>query len=168
MTDRRSMLTLGLLGGTALLAPLRGAAAAENCPPAGGIEAVGAALLDKYVAAANAHSTSTFPEIFTESYIQNSGRSPSGLAAQIENFRRILASMPDVQMRVEDRIIAGDRVVARNTFAATHTQPLQGIAPTGRRFALRTIDIWRVENGKFAEHWDLVDAAGLQKQLRGE
>ena len=37
-----------------------------------------------------------------------------------------------------------------------------------RRFVLRTIDIWRVENGKFAEHWDLVDVAGMQKQLKGE
>jgi predicted ester cyclase len=54
------------------------------------------------------------------------------------------------------------------TFNATHTQPLLGIAPTGRRFALRTIDIWRVENGKLAEHWDIVDYPGLQRQLRGE
>ena len=76
--------------------------------------------------------------------------------------------MPDVEARVEDRIIAGDRVVARMSLTATHTQPLQGIAPTGRRFTLRTIDIWRVENGKFAEHWDIVDFAGLQRQLRGE
>jgi predicted ester cyclase len=120
------------------------------------------------VAAVNAHDTSSFPEIHTESYIQNSGRSPNGLAAQIATFRGIFGRMPDVQMRVEDRIIAGDRVVARMSFAATHTQPLQGIAPTGRRFTLRTIDIWRVENGKFAEHWDIVDYQGLQKQLRGE
>jgi predicted ester cyclase len=76
--------------------------------------------------------------------------------------------MPDVEACVEDRIIAGDKVVARMTFSATHTQPLQGIAPTGRRFSLRTIDIWRVENGKFAEHWDIVDYPGLLKQLRGE
>ena len=76
--------------------------------------------------------------------------------------------VPDVVASVDDRIIAGDKVVARMTFSATHTQPMQGIAPTGKRFTLRTIDIWRVENGKFAEHWDLVDAAGLQKQLRGE
>jgi len=115
-----------------------------------------------------AHDITTFPEIHTESYIQNSGRSLSGLAAQIENFRGIFGRMPDVQARVEDRIIAGDRVVARMTLSATHTQPLLGIAPTGRRFTLRTIDIWRVENGKFAEHWDIVDYPGLQKQLRGE
>ena len=59
------------------------------------------------------------------------------------------------------------------SLSATHTQPLLGIARTGRRFTLRTIDIWRVENGKFAEHWDIVDwdivdYQGLQKQLRGE
>ena len=120
------------------------------------------------MAAINSHDTSTFGEIHTESYIQNSRRSPSGLAAQIENFRGMFARMPDLQARVEDRIVAGDRVVARMSLSATHTQPLQGIAPTGRRFTLRTIDIWRVENGKFAEHWDIVDFQGLLKQLRVE
>jgi len=167
MTNRREVLALGILGGTALLAPQRAALAAGDCPPANAT-AIGAVLLDKYVAAVNAHDTSSFPEIHSESYIQHSGRSPNGLAAQIENFRGIFGRMPDVQTRVEDRIIAGDKVVARMTFSATHTQPLQGIAPTGRRFTLRTIDIWRVENGKFAEHWDIVDYQGLQKQLRGE
>ena len=155
------MLALAFLGAT-LLVPVRPALA--NCTT----EAAASALLDKYVAAVNAHDTSTFPEIHTESYIQHSGRSPNGLAAQIENFRGIFGRMPDVQARVEDSVIAGDRVVARMSFSATHTQPLQGIAPTGRRFTLRTIDIWRVENGKFAEHWDIVDVPGLQKQLRGE
>lgn len=168
MIQRRDMLALGILGGTAFLGPVRIGLAAEECSAATRAEAIGSALLDKYVAAVNAHDTSSFPEIHTESYIQNSGRSPNGLAARIETFRGIFGRMPDVQMRVEDRIIAGDKVVARMSFSATHTQPLQGIAPTGRRFTLRTIDIWRVENGKFAEHWDIVDYQGLQKQLRGE
>jgi predicted ester cyclase len=158
--DRRQALTLGMAGSAALL--VRDAVAAD----CGNDSAVGAKLLERYVAAANARDTSAFPEIFTESYIQHSGRGPSGLAAQIENFRGIFARMPDVQLRVEDRIIAGDRVAARMSFNATHTQPLQGVAPTGRRFTLRTIDIWRVENGKFAEHWDLVDFAGMLKQLQ--
>ncbi len=168
MPHRRDILALGILGGTAFLAPVRAGLAAENCSAVTRAEAIGSTILDKYVAAVNAHDTSSFPEIHTESYIQNSGRSANGLAAQIENFRGIFGRMPDVQARVEDRIIAGDKVVARMTFSATHTQPLQGIAPTGRRFTLRTIDIWRVENGKFAEHWDIVDFQGLQKQLRGE
>jgi predicted ester cyclase len=164
MTARREMLALGILGGVGLLSPARAAPAAE-CSQA---EAVGNALLDKYVAAINAHDTSSFGEIHTENYIQHSGRSPNGLAAQIENFRGIFGRMPDVQARVDDRVIAGDKIVARMSLSATHTQALQGIPPTGKRFTLRTIDIWRVENGKLAEHWDIVDYLGLQKQLRGE
>ena len=155
------MLALVFLGAT-LLGPVQPALA--NCTA----EAAASALLDKYVAAVNARDTASFGDIHAENYIQHSGRSPNGLAAQVENFRTIFARMPDVEARVEDRIIQCDKIVARMTFSATHTQPMQGIAPTGRRFTLRTIDIWRVENGKLAEHWDVVDYAGLVKQLRGE
>ena len=130
-------------------------------------ETAAAALLDRYVAAVNAHDTDSFSELFTNAYIQHSGRSASGLAAQIENFRRILAAMPDIRMRVEDRIIAGDKVVARTTYSATHTQAIRGIPPTGKAFTFRTIDIWRIENGKFAEHWDLTDIDEAVRKLGG-
>jgi steroid delta-isomerase-like uncharacterized protein len=142
--------------------------AADVCPPSQGQAAIGAALLERYVAAVNAHDTSPFPQLFTDAYVQHSGRSPSGLAAQVENFKRIVGSMPDVRLKVEDCIVAGDRVVARSTYSATHTQTLRGIAPTGKSFSFRTIDIWRVENGKFAEHWDLTDAAEAIGKLKAE
>jgi predicted ester cyclase len=164
MTNRRELLTLALAGGTLLAG---GRAAAAECAP-GSPEAAASALLDRYVAVVNAHSTAGFAELFTEAYVQHSGRSPSGLAAQVENFKGLYGRMPDVRLEVEDRIVSGDRVAARMAFHATHTQPIQGIAPTGKRFVLRTMDIWKVAGGKFAEHWDLVDVAGLQKQLRGE
>lgn len=160
MTNRRDLLALGILGGTTLIARSGEALAA------GDANAAASALLDRYVAAINAHDTSSFPELFTESYIQHSGRSPSGLAAQIENFRRIFTSMPDIKLQVEDRIIAGDKVVARNTYSATHTQTILGVPPTGKFFTFRTIDIWRIENGKFAEHWDLTDTAEALRKLR--
>ena len=165
MMDRRGLLALAVVGGATFSVPAVRAATA--CPPANA-DAIGAALLDKYVAAVNAHDTSSFPEIHAVSYIQHSGRSPSGLAAQIENFQRIFSVMPDIHMTVEDRIIAGDRVVARNTFSATHDHTVRGIPPTGKAFTFRTIDIWRVENGKFAEHWDLTDTAEVLRQLSGE
>ena len=164
MTTRREMIVAAGLGGATLLAAARreafGAGDGATDP------AAARALLDRYVAAVNTHDTSVFAEIFTQSYIQHSGRSPSGLAAQVENFRRIIASMPDVRMTVDDRIVEGDKIVARTTYSATHTQPLRGIAPTGKAFTFRTIDIWRIENGKFAEHWDLTDAAEVIGKLR--
>ena len=163
MINRR--LALAAFAATPLIASARSAVAAEGCPP--DTSAANAALLDRYVAAVNAQDISAFPEIFTETYIQHSGRSPSGLAAQIANSKNNHKTWPDLQVHVEDRMFAGDKIIARNLFTATHTQPALGFAPTGKQISFRTIDIWRVENGKLAEHWDIVDFAGLEKQLRG-
>jgi predicted ester cyclase len=158
---------LGSGGGAAVLAT----GFAALTPPAQAADEPAAAytrLLDRYVAAVNAHDTGPFPEIFTEAYIQHSGRSPSGLQAQIANFQRVFENWPDFQSRIEDRIFGGDRIVARVTFSGTHSKTVLGFAPTGRKITWGGIDIWRVENGKLAEHWDMVDVASLQKQLRGD
>ena len=171
MATRRTMFALGLgvVSAIAVSTEINSAAAAASCPPAAATaEAVGTTLLDKYVSAINAHDTSSFPEIFTESYIQHSGRSPSGLAAQTENFRRIFAATPDHHMQIEDVVISCDKVVARTTHTATHTHTFRDLPPTGKPFSYRTIDIWRVENGKFAEHWDITDAAEVLRQLRSD
>ncbi len=162
---RRDLLLLS--GSLALVAAgfsMAGSGATAANEPSGTFDQ----LLDRYLAAVNAHDTSMFPEIFTEGYIQHSGRSASGLQAQIANYQRIFENWPDFQSRIDDRIFGSDKIVVRSTLSATHTKNVQGFVPTGKRVSWGTIDIWRVENGKLAEHWDLVDIAGLQKQLRNE
>jgi predicted ester cyclase len=57
-------------------------------------------------------------------------------------------------VRVEDAFGAGDRVVGRFTYRATHEGEFMGVEPTGRRIEMRSIDIWRVEGNRFVEHWD--------------
>lgn len=163
MTNRR--LLLGALGATSLLAPVSAALSAENCTTS--TDSVGnSALLDRYVTAINAHDTATLADIFTENYLQRSGRNPPGRAAQIDNARRFFAALPDLHLVVEDRIFGGDKIVARCTYTGTQRGKFVGIEPTGKEIKFGTIDIWRVENGKLAEHWDQVDFAGILKQLR--
>jgi steroid delta-isomerase-like uncharacterized protein len=166
MRTRRDSIVHGLVGGAAALASFQAFAAETACGPEA--VAVGSALLDRYVAAVNEHDTRGFPELFTQSYIQHSGRSPSGLNAQIELFETLFAATPDHHMQVEDRIITGDKVVARTVHTATHKGTFRGFPPTGKRLSYRTIDIWRVENGKFAEHWDITDAEQVLRQLRSD
>ncbi len=158
--DRRCFIALAALAVPTLVPH---PAAADACSDAA---QRASAILDRYVAIVNGHEPSRFAEICAEDYIQHSGRSGNGIAAQIDNFRGVFARWPDITMTVEDRIFGDGRLVARNTFTATHTQTVLGVAPTGRRVSFRTIDIWRVAGEKFAEHWDIVDVAGLEKQLR--
>ena len=163
MTNRRTLLTFAALGTSVAIALPKASRATGACP-----SPANAAILDRYVAAINALDISAFPGIFTEGYIQHSGRSPSGLTAQIESARRLHETWPDIHMQVEDQILDSDKVVARCLYAATHSQTVRGFAPTGRKITFATIDIWRVEGGKFAEHWDLVDVASIEKQLAGK
>jgi predicted ester cyclase len=129
-------------------------------------EQIAKALVAKYVALKNAKDASKMSEIYTDNYIERSGRNPSGIAAVTQNWQQQFAAMPDIQLTLHDVIASGDKVVARVTYSATHTTPFfAGIAPTGKSITLGTIDIWRIENGKFAEHWDQVDFAGLHRQL---
>ena len=166
MSDTGSVSRRAAVLGAATLAA--GLAASMRCGRAADTNDVYNKLLDRYLAAVNAHDTGPFPEIFTDAYVQHSGRSPSGLQAQIANFQRIFENWPDFQAHFEDRIFGADKIVVRTTFTGTHAKTVLGFAPTGKKVSWRAIDIWRVENGKLAEHWDMVDVAGLQKQLRGE
>lgn len=40
-----------------------------------------------------------------------------------------------------------------------------GIAPSGKRITLRSLDFWRIENGRIRENWVLVDLLDAHRQL---
>jgi predicted ester cyclase len=166
MTNRRHLLKLTALGTTSLILGATQIALAAS--------ADGAALLERYVAAFNQHDPDAFKDAIAENYVQHNGRSGPGLAALQGLMRGYFQTFPDFHIDVEDRIISGDKVVARNTLTATHSQPVQlgpsgpVFPPTGKKLVWGGIDIWRVAEGKFAEHWDENDFAGLARQLQGK
>jgi steroid delta-isomerase-like uncharacterized protein len=66
---------------------------------------------------------------------------------------------------IHDMIAEGDRVVVRWSNAGTHSREFLGIPPTGRSFDFAGIDIYRIENGRMAEHWHVVDQLTMLQQL---
>jgi predicted ester cyclase len=66
---------------------------------------------------------------------------------------------------IEDVVAEGDRVVVRWTNSGTHIGVFAGIPPTGRSFVIAGIDIYRVADGKLAEHWHVVDQLAMMAQL---
>jgi steroid delta-isomerase-like uncharacterized protein len=87
----------------------------------------------------------------------------------VEGFKaarlRRNAAFPDWEVTVEDIIAEGDKVVARATGRGTHLGEYMGIPPTGKRIKVSWIAIYRVANGKLAEHWQHIDELGLRQQL---
>jgi len=66
---------------------------------------------------------------------------------------------------VEDIVAVGDRVAFRATIRGTHKGSFQNIAPTGKQVAVSALDIVRIENGRFIEHWGGPDLFSLLQQL---
>jgi steroid delta-isomerase-like uncharacterized protein len=66
---------------------------------------------------------------------------------------------------IEDIIAEGDRVVVRWTNSARHVGNFLGIPPTGRSCAIAGIDIYRLEDGRLAEHWHVIDQLTMLQQL---
>jgi predicted ester cyclase len=135
---------------------------------------VAIALLDRYVAALNNHDVNAFAEVIADKYAQHNGRAGQGLAGTQATFKTYFETFPDMHMQVEDTIVGGDKVVARVTLTATHSRPVQlgpgapVFQPTGKKLTWSDIEIWRVADGKFVEHWDQSDLLGLARQLRGD
>jgi predicted ester cyclase len=65
-----------------------------------------------------------------------------GVKAYFAAFRR---AVPDLHAQVHDMLADGDKVVTRKTF--------------------HVIDIVRVRDGKFVEHWNVLDTLALMRQM---
>ena len=89
---------------------------------------------------------------------------PEGLRDAIAEQR---ASFPDRETTIEDMIAEGDRVAVRAVDRGTFEHAFREIEPTGRRFEITWIDIFRVEDGKLAEAWMELDAGEFHRQLTG-
>ena len=90
---------------------------------------------------------------------------PTGPESVRRTVRRLHSAFGELRFEVEDEIADGDKVVQRVTMSGRHTGPLMGREPTGRPFAVRHVYIWRIADGKIAEHWGSRDDLGLLGQL---
>jgi predicted ester cyclase len=70
----------------------------------------------------------------------------------------ILAAMPDFHLEIQDIFGVGDRAALRLRMTGTHTgQPLLGRSATGAKLSANAVFIYRVQGGRVAEAWQMVD-----------
>ncbi len=67
---------------------------------------------------------------------------------------------------VKEVIANKDKVMVAWTFEGTLTgKPFFGVPASGQKVKIDIVDWWKVENGKFVEHWDVIDWISLLSQL---
>jgi steroid delta-isomerase-like uncharacterized protein len=81
---------------------------------------------------------------------------------------RVNAGLSDVSMTVEDIVAEDDRVALRLRSRARQTGELMGMPATGRSYEIEEMHLFRVTDGRIAEHWHVADMASMQRQLGGD
>ena len=66
---------------------------------------------------------------------------------------------------LEDQIAEGDKVATRWAASATHTGPLMGMPPTGKKVRVTGVNVARFAAGKIAESWFNFDMLTLLRQV---
>ena len=107
------------------------------------------------------------PEIIAENFINHTAT--PGLPADRDGvrvfFQILWGAFPDLTVEIFDQIAEGDTVVTRKAFHGTHDGDFMGIAPTHKRVQISVTDLIRLKDGRFVEHWGMVDQMGLMQQL---
>jgi predicted SnoaL-like aldol condensation-catalyzing enzyme len=98
-------------------------------------------------------------------YIQHNPLVKQGASGFKEFFSSWFASVPDWQYTLKKLVAEGDEVWAYGTYSGTLQRDWLGIPASGQKYAFDAVDIFRVQDGKLAEHWDVMDIYGLFKQL---
>ena len=102
-------------------------------------------LVHDWVAAFNARKFDMLRALLAPHYVNHNPNVPSGADATIKFLEGVAASLPEAHLNLEDTIIEGSKIAARMTLSSK----TDGTLNKGT-----VIDIWRVENGRLAEHWD--------------
>jgi predicted ester cyclase len=110
----------------------------------------------------------SFNALMDVSFINRSA--PAGMdngpQGMIWFFNEILRpAIPDLNVTIHDQIAEGDMVTTRKTISGTQTGQLLGVSATGKAVSIEVIDMVRVKDGKYFEHWGITTLPELLATL---
>lgn len=110
----------------------------------------------------------SFEELLSKDVINHSA--PAGMPNGIESFHYFLNEVlrkgfPDLKVSILAQVAEHDLVTTRKKITATHTGDIFGIPPSHKRVEIDVIDIIRIKDGKYAEHWGQSNFAEVLKDI---
>ena len=129
------------------------------------METNGQHLAETYLAMLNTHEPDLVDRFVAEDYRNHNAFVADGREANRQFWKAFFTGLPDLSATMEDFVTSGDRVVGRFVYRGTHTGELMGIPASGNPVEMRSIDIWRVEDGMFVEHWDELNLLEMFEQM---
>jgi predicted ester cyclase len=123
------------------------------------------AAVRSFFAALEVNDSAAIDALVEEGYIdhlpgQGSGR--ANLKAYIATLHRGISGL---RVPILHLVAEGDKVAALNKVQGTHRGELLGYPATGNRIDVTNFQLYRLVEGRLAEHWEVADYATLTTQL---
>jgi predicted ester cyclase len=90
---------------------------------------------------------------------------PMDPAAVTAQFAPLISAFPDWHWEMRHLVVDGDYLALHFTVTGTHRGAFQGIEATGRRVTTSEFTLYRLQDRKFAEVWDLTDMDAVTRQI---
>lgn len=84
----------------------------------------------------------------------------------IDHVPAFEAGFPGYELLIDDIIAEGDKVAVRVHTRQRHDGEFMGFPPTGKEFSVDGVIIYRVQDGRIAEHWISIDTGALMQHLQ--
>ena len=167
--DRRTM--LAAFGGAGIGV---GMGAGESLAAIAG-ERTPQEIAEAFARSLSAHDIDAFAELYGDDMInhQQSAAAPAppqGMSARqsaVAFFGARLKGLPDLTVAIEALVATDDYCAASFVYSGTHQGTYLGVPPTGKSLRFTSCDIFRIAQGRIAEHWGMGDIAGQSAQLKG-
>lgn len=106
--------------------------------------------------------------LFAPGYVEHDvGIRPPSVDGLKTFVRTLRSAFPDLRLTIDAASSGGGLTWTRTTARGTHAGPFMGLAPTGRHFSATWFDTCRIEQGRIAEHWGVIDWMSVLEQLGG-
>jgi steroid delta-isomerase-like uncharacterized protein len=112
----------------------------------------------------NGYDLDRIDDLFAEDYAHDAPV-PPGRDSFKAFMGAVVEAFPDFNGTLEDVVPGADKVACRSTWRGTQQGELMGIPATGQSVEYRVIEIFRIADGRIAEHWQQSDTLTMFQQL---
>lgn len=125
------------------------------------------AIVLAFTEAFNNHHASALDNYVAEDIIEHRPGVQSGLETYKQFLNSLISAFPDFYTTIDHIIAEDDKVVVFTTTNGTHKGQfiLAPVPPTGKVVTFKTADIYRLDNGKIVEHWDVIDSLDMLREI---
>ena len=124
-------------------------------------------LVHRFYEEVSAGNLSIVDELISEDFVEHEvfPGIPANKDGVKQFFGMLRSAFPDLRMEAQEVLADGELVSVRGRFTGTHQGDWMGMPATGRSIDVTAIDILRLGESKFTEHWGVMDAMTMMQQL---